>query len=295
MKVAEMRMLQWMCGCTRKDRIRNEVIRDKMGVTSVEAKMRETRLRWFGHVMRRSMNPVRRCARLARDGFKQGRDRPKKYGGRRLPRRSSCRVTRRDLVASCRLSPSKTLDMTLDTPSHKLQALFLAECVISIVGEGWLIGEINLTGSQVSLPADRCILLVLESSRVEIAVLLNDLAHLKYEASKASSNRENILVKQRNLGVAFSLVEKIIKLISSFGGEESAANAVTSERTFTKIICGLNETIGAVLDYLQDAKEHGQMKGNDLLAAVRVIGRYESHLSFCVDVEKKGSRTIPAA
>ncbi|PHT36768.1 hypothetical protein CQW23_24468, partial [Capsicum baccatum] len=159
-------------------------------------------------------------------------------------------------------------------PSHKLQALFLAECVISIVGEGWLIGEINLTGSQVSLPADRCILLVLESSRVEIAVLLNDLAHLKYEASKASSNRENILVKQRNLGVAFSLVEKIIKLISSFGGEESAANAVTSERTFTKIISGLNETIGAVLDYLQDAKEHGQMKGNDLLAAVRVIGSY---------------------
>lgn len=65
----------------------------------------------------------------------------------------------------------------------------------------------------------RCILLILESSRVEIAVLLNDLAYLKYEASNASSNRENILVKQRNLGVAFSLVEKIIKLISSFGGE----------------------------------------------------------------------------
>lgn len=159
-------------------------------------------------------------------------------------------------------------------PSHKLQALVLAECVISIVGEGWLIGEMNLTGSQVSLPADRCILLVLESSRVEIAVLLNDLAYLKYEASKASSNRENILVKQRNLGVAFSLVEKIIKLISSFGGEESSANAVISESTSTKIISGLNETIGVILDYLRDAKEHGQMEGNDLLAAVRVIGSY---------------------
>ncbi|KAJ8536802.1 hypothetical protein K7X08_035203 [Anisodus acutangulus] len=105
-------------------------------------------------------------------------------------------------------------------PSHKLQALVLAECVISIVGEGWLIGEMNLTDSQDSLSADRCILLVLESSRVEIAVLLDDLAYLKYEASKASSNRENILVKQRNLGVAFSLVEKIIKLISSLGGEK---------------------------------------------------------------------------
>ncbi|KAM3325471.1 neurochondrin [Capsicum chacoense] len=159
-------------------------------------------------------------------------------------------------------------------PSHKLQALFLAECVISIVGEGWLIGEMNLTGSQVSLPADRCILLVLESSRVEIAVFLNDLAYLKYEAFKTPSNKENILVKQRNLGVAFSLVEKIIKLISSFGGEESAANAVINERTFTKLISGLNETIGVILDYLRDAKEHGQMKGNDLLAAVRVIGSY---------------------
>lgn len=158
--------------------------------------------------------------------------------------------------------------------SHKLHALVLAECVISIVGERWLIGEMNLTGSQVSLPADRCILLILESSRVEIAVLLNDLACLKYDASNASSNRENILVKQRNLGVAFSLVEKIIKLISSFGGEESTANAIISESTFTKIISGLNETIGVVLDYIRDAKEHGQMKGDDLLAAVRVIGSY---------------------
>lgn len=29
-KVAEMRVLRWMCGCTRKGRIRNEVIRDKV-------------------------------------------------------------------------------------------------------------------------------------------------------------------------------------------------------------------------------------------------------------------------
>ncbi|XP_055820220.1 uncharacterized protein LOC129889101 isoform X2 [Solanum dulcamara] len=159
-------------------------------------------------------------------------------------------------------------------PSHKLQALVLAECAISIVGERWLTGEMYLTGSQVFLPADRCILLVLESSRVEIAVLLNDMAYLKYEAANGSSNRESILLKQRNLGVAFSLVEKIIKLISSFGGEESTAKAVISESTFSKIISGLNETIGVVLDYLRDAKEHGQMKGNDLLAAVRVIGSY---------------------
>ncbi|KAF3662965.1 hypothetical protein FXO37_12228 [Capsicum annuum] len=77
MKVAEMRMLRWMCGCMGKDRIRNEVIRDKVGVASAEVKMREARLRWFGHVMRRSTDAlVRRCERLARDGFK--RDAPVK-------------------------------------------------------------------------------------------------------------------------------------------------------------------------------------------------------------------------
>ncbi|XP_019258913.1 PREDICTED: uncharacterized protein LOC109237106 [Nicotiana attenuata] len=43
MKVAEMRMLRWMCGHTRLDKIRNEVIRDKVGVASIEDKMRAKR------------------------------------------------------------------------------------------------------------------------------------------------------------------------------------------------------------------------------------------------------------
>ncbi|KAL2471873.1 neurochondrin family protein [Abeliophyllum distichum] len=157
-------------------------------------------------------------------------------------------------------------------PAEKLQALVLAEHVISIVGEEWLIGPMNLPNAQDSFPADRCVLLVLESSRVEIAVLLNELAYLKYEASKnSSSDAEAFLLKQRNLGVAFSLVEKIIKLISKFEeSEELNSNSIISESTFMKIISGLNETIGVVLDYLQDAKK----KGDDLLASVRVVGSY---------------------
>jgi len=39
-----------MCGHTRFDKIRNEVIRDKVEVTSIEDKIRETRLRRFGHI-----------------------------------------------------------------------------------------------------------------------------------------------------------------------------------------------------------------------------------------------------
>jgi len=33
--------------------VRNEEIRTKIGVASIEEKMRENRLRWFGHVRRR--------------------------------------------------------------------------------------------------------------------------------------------------------------------------------------------------------------------------------------------------
>lgn len=35
---------------------------------------------------------------------------------------------------------------------------------------------------------------------------------------------------------------------------ELNSNSIISETTFMKIISGLNETVGVVLDYLQDAK-----------------------------------------
>nr|XP_018628412.1 uncharacterized protein LOC108946207 [Nicotiana tomentosiformis] len=66
LKVAEMRMLRWMCGHTQLDKIRNKVIRKKVGVAPVEDKMWEARLRWFMHGKKRSIEvPVRRCERLA--------------------------------------------------------------------------------------------------------------------------------------------------------------------------------------------------------------------------------------
>ena len=52
MNIAEMRMLRWMCGVTRRDRIRNEHIRGTVKVAELSSKMQERRLNWYGHIMR---------------------------------------------------------------------------------------------------------------------------------------------------------------------------------------------------------------------------------------------------
>ncbi|KAJ0617179.1 putative RNA-directed DNA polymerase [Helianthus annuus] len=75
--VAEMRMLRWMCGHTRLDKIRNEVFRVRLGVACISDKIREGRLRWFGHVKRRQMtDPIRIVETLTVDG-RRSRGRPK--------------------------------------------------------------------------------------------------------------------------------------------------------------------------------------------------------------------------
>ncbi|KAG5605125.1 hypothetical protein H5410_026617, partial [Solanum commersonii] len=65
MHVVEIRILRWMSYHTRSDKIRNEDIWDKVGVTFVVEKMRETILKWFGHVKRRCIDTlVKRCKKL---------------------------------------------------------------------------------------------------------------------------------------------------------------------------------------------------------------------------------------
>ena len=40
-------MSRWMCGKTRQDKIRNEAIRERVGVAPIVEKIVENRLRWF--------------------------------------------------------------------------------------------------------------------------------------------------------------------------------------------------------------------------------------------------------
>jgi hypothetical protein len=72
-------MLCWMSGKTRRDRIRNDTIRERVGVALIVEKLVENRLRWFGHVERRLVAAVvRRVDQMKESQVKRGRGRPMK-------------------------------------------------------------------------------------------------------------------------------------------------------------------------------------------------------------------------
>ena len=78
MEVAEMKMLRFAMGVTRKDKIRNEHIRSTIKVERLGMKMREGRLRWYGHVMRRDQEYVGRKTMEMELPRKRRRGRPKR-------------------------------------------------------------------------------------------------------------------------------------------------------------------------------------------------------------------------
>ncbi|XP_075976494.1 uncharacterized protein LOC142976812 [Anticarsia gemmatalis] len=78
MHINEMRMLRWMCGVTRVDRIRNEYIRGSLKVAAVTEKLESRRLSWYGHVMRREESHVTRRVMNMNVSGHVSRGRPKK-------------------------------------------------------------------------------------------------------------------------------------------------------------------------------------------------------------------------
>ncbi|XP_068224927.1 uncharacterized protein [Palaemon carinicauda] len=58
MDVGEIRMLSWMSGLTRKDRIRNDYIRGSTKVLEISKNVQQGRLRWYRHLLRREEDRV---------------------------------------------------------------------------------------------------------------------------------------------------------------------------------------------------------------------------------------------
>jgi hypothetical protein len=75
--VTEMRMLRMACGVTRLDRLRNDHVRGSLKVAPIASKAQESRLRWYGHILRRDEENIGRNVLDMEVGGKRRRGRPK--------------------------------------------------------------------------------------------------------------------------------------------------------------------------------------------------------------------------
>ncbi|XP_045538549.1 uncharacterized protein LOC123722089 [Papilio machaon] len=97
-QVAEMKMLRWMCGVTRLDKIRNEFVRGSLGVRDIADKMQESRLRWYGHIRRRPPDYVGNLALHLSLPGRRSRGRPKtRWKDVVLKDMSECQVSDEDV------------------------------------------------------------------------------------------------------------------------------------------------------------------------------------------------------
>jgi hypothetical protein len=70
-------MLRWICGETRRGRVRNDDIRGRLGVAQVEKKVVQHHLRWFRHIQWRPTKALVHNGVISRAGTgKRGRGRP---------------------------------------------------------------------------------------------------------------------------------------------------------------------------------------------------------------------------
>ena len=72
----ETRMLRRIKGVTLTDRVKSVDIKKELGVSSIQEKIRETRLRWYGHMQRMEENEVRAVGDMRVPGIRQ-RGRPR--------------------------------------------------------------------------------------------------------------------------------------------------------------------------------------------------------------------------
>ena len=72
MEVAELKMVRWALGVTRKDKLKNEYVRGTAKIAKLGDKLRGTRLRWYGHVKRKEGHAGKRMIEMAIPGKSSG-------------------------------------------------------------------------------------------------------------------------------------------------------------------------------------------------------------------------------
>ena len=66
-----MEMIRWMCGVSIKDRRTSEELRKFVGVDPITTVFKSGRLRWYGHVMKKSNEDwVKKCMEYRVEGIR---------------------------------------------------------------------------------------------------------------------------------------------------------------------------------------------------------------------------------
>jgi len=56
-----MRMVRWMCGVKLKDRLPSKELRERIGMDEIALVLQQNRLRWYGYVLRKDDDWVKKC------------------------------------------------------------------------------------------------------------------------------------------------------------------------------------------------------------------------------------------
>lgn len=60
-----MKILRWMSIVYKNDLLKNKFIRDRLGMTSIFDELRDNRLKWYEHVLRRLIeNPIKKRMKI---------------------------------------------------------------------------------------------------------------------------------------------------------------------------------------------------------------------------------------
>jgi len=74
---AEMRTVRWTCGVKLKDRLPSKELRERLGIDDIALILQQNRLRWYGHVLRKDDDWVKKCMEYKVEGSRP-RGRPKR-------------------------------------------------------------------------------------------------------------------------------------------------------------------------------------------------------------------------
>jgi len=95
-----MRMVRWMCGINVKDRFPSKQLRERLGIDDITLVQQKNRLRWFGHMLQKDDDWVKKCMEYEVEG---PRGRPKRIW-RDVAEKDcqACKLNKEDATDHCR-------------------------------------------------------------------------------------------------------------------------------------------------------------------------------------------------